>query len=117
VAQRAKVPLDRRALLPAAPLEVVVDDVLLIGFEVAGQEILERKGNNLVDGSVACGLDDLVRRQLQGVRDGAEMVLDHRLTAVAPFLPVGPHHDREDRLVRPDRTHQHRRAFDRPAND
>ena len=90
---------DRRRLLPAAALEVVVDDVPAVGLEVAGHEVLEGAADELGIARRPEQIRQLVRLEVELLESRLEVVRDDGVETVAPFLPLRPLHDGGDRLV------------------
>src|SRR3712207_6266908 len=99
-AQRLEVALGRDGLLPAPALEVVLDDIVVIGIEVAGQEILEDAAEELGEGLLAENLRKLVGSDVEGLAHGPEVVGDKGLEPVAPLASLCPRHEGSESFIR-----------------
>ena len=98
-AQGFQVVPDRRRLLPAAALEVVVDDIPVVGLEVAGREVLEGAADQLGITARSEQIRQLVRLEVELPERRFEVIGDDGVETVTPFLPLRPLHDGGDRLV------------------
>jgi hypothetical protein len=78
-----------RALLPAAPAEVVVRDVAAVR-QVGGEQVLEGGAPEDSGGVVAEDVLDLLRRDAGAGASLGAVALDQRREGAAPLLPLGP---------------------------